>query len=429
MILPKPYYEEKGIAIYLGDNIEVMGAMEENSIDTVITDPPYSLNFMNKEWDSCIPGKPTWEAVRRVSKPGAILLAFGGTRTFHRLACAIEDALWEIRDCLMWLYGSGFPKSLNISKAIDKAKGAQRAVIAPDPQAARRNKVVSKFATTYGDINDAESCPVTSPSTDEAKQWSGWGTALKPGWEPIILAMKPLEGTFAENAEKHGVAGLNIDGARVEGKSRGPGNVKPARTFSGRAYNSGKEQIDDHAMNYESHPQGRWPANLLLDEESAAMLDEQSGDISPSFREARTTDPDGIFSFKRTDQQPFGHHDSGGASRFFYVAKADNGDRGNREDLELPLFNTTDPGLKNIHPTVKPLDLMEKLIILQTYLCKLTSTPTGGLILDPFMGSGSTLVAAKRSGRKAIGIEREEKYCEIAAKRLSQEVFDFGEAI
>src|SRR5579862_2961736 len=242
-----PFHSEPLCDVYHGDCLSVLPMMHEESIDTVITDPPYhlttgksggsgaaSLNqnspagrsrigtgFMGKAWDggdvAFRPG--TWSAVMRVCKPGAFLLAFGGTRTFHRLACAIEDAGWEIRDTLMWLYGSGFPKSLDISKAIDKQAGAEREVIGRKP---KMGGVVHKPNGTGWD-RPWQSEPgaedrllnITDPSTDAAKLWDGWGTALKPAWEPIIVAMKPLDGTFAENAQKHGVAGLNIEGGRI----------------------------------------------------------------------------------------------------------------------------------------------------------------------------------------------------------------------
>lgn len=421
----KPYYEDlkSGITIYHGDNQVVMSKFRDSFFDSVITDPPYSLNFMNKEWDSCIPGKDLWEAVLRVCKPGAMLLAFGGTRTQHRLTCAIEDAGWTIRDCLMWLYGSGFPKSLDISKAIDKAKGASREIL----QSRFKNGDM-RGVQNFGNHNQSGKkveCNITAPSTDVAKQWDGWGTALKPAWEPIIIAMKPLDGTFAENAEKHGVAGLNIDGGRIAGRAEKPFGTRKDRTNDSTFPVVANR--NDNPEEWEPSKHGRWPANLLLDEEVAGILDEETRD---SIHGAGSTRPPGMSKFgeSRSMFNLGGHEsngarigDDGGVSRFFYIAKSSNDDRGNKDELDMPLFNTKDPGLKNIHPTVKPLELMEKLILLQTYLCKLTSTPTGGLILDPFLGSGSTLIAAKRCGRPAIGIEKEEAYAEVAAKRLEME--------
>jgi DNA modification methylase len=391
----------RNLTLLLGDCREQMKSLPDASVDSIITDPPYGLEFMGKDWDSfkgetngfrraenpndvgranvfgrtsargpeykggscgagmskpgigeretAWPSHKGWNRARctncghlthggspcvcdnpnvvcldrervcafqewslswaiealRVVKPGGMLLAFGGTRMYHRLSCAIEDAGWEIRDCLMWLYGTGFPKSKNLD----------------------------------GDFK-------------------GWGTALKPAWEPIILAMRPCEGTFAQNALKHGVAGLNIDGSRIGTE---PGELTPRN-------NSGTSTL--LSLGFEGKPTtiypsplGRWPANIILDEEAGAMLDETTG----------------------------------GASRFFYSAKVSKADRGEG----------------NNHPTVKPLSLMR-------YLCRLTKTPTGGIVLDPFMGSGSTGVAAFMEGRDFIGIEQSEEYYDIACKRIGE---------
>src|SRR6185312_518845 len=200
--------------IYLGDCREVRSALPDNSVDTIITDPPYGLEFMGKGWDKGVPGVEFWKEFLAVAKPGAMLLAFGGTRTFHRMTAAIEDSGWEIRDCMMWLYGSGFPKSLNISKAIDKAKGVERDVvgISANDRPASQVKGGKAFDRGLDEGQEHQPLMITAPATDLAKQWDGWGTALKPAWEPIIVAMKPLDGTFAENAEKWGVAGINVDG-------------------------------------------------------------------------------------------------------------------------------------------------------------------------------------------------------------------------
>jgi DNA modification methylase len=199
--------------LHNGDCLQVMAGMPENSIDTIITDPPYGLAFMGKEWDHGVPGIPFWAEALRVSKPGGILLAFGGTRTVHRLACAIEDAGWEIRDRMQWIYGSGFPKSHNISKAIDKAAGAEREVVGYS-KGHRNNAPPTAMVGAPHSGNGS----ITAPATDAAQLWDGYGTALKPAHEPIIVAMKPLDGTFAQNALTHGVAGLWVDGGRVTGQ-------------------------------------------------------------------------------------------------------------------------------------------------------------------------------------------------------------------
>jgi len=327
---------------------------------------------MGKTWD----GGDTafqpefWTEVLRVLKPGATLLAFGGTRTFHRIICAVEDAGFEIRDCLMWLYGSGFPKSLDISKALDNAAGVERNVIGrrKHPTLRDTNKLEEQANAAHGDNAWAREWDITAPATESARTWAGYGTALKPAWEPIVLAMKPLDGTFAENAQRHGVAGLNVDGSRI-------GN-------------------DD--------AQGRWPANLLLNEDAGRMLDAQSG-ITTSGAMKRCVGPypgKNATGFLRGHFGPNNQHgDFGGASRFFYCAKAGERDR------------TCEGRVQNNHPTVKPRSLMK-------YLCRLVTPPGGGLILDPFMGSGSTGIGALLTGNWFVGIELEPESFETARQRI-----------
>lgn len=339
-----------------GDCLEVMQGMDDNSIDTIITDPPYGLKFMGKRWDYEIPSIDHFTEMLRVAKPGAFLLCFGGTRTFHRIACNIEDAGWEIRDTMMWTYGSGFPKSLDISKAIDKAAGAEREVVGTyqSPENTTGFKGQSKGAV----FQRQEDRNITAPATPEAKTWQGYGTALKPAYEPIIVAMKPVT-TFAANALEWGVAGLWIDGGRVE-----TGEVGKPREYAQREHRENWRITGGTNGSGATSPAGRFPANIILDEEAGAMLDEQSG----------------------------------GASRFFYCAKASKAER--------------NMGCKNNgHPTVKPLALME-------YLCKLTRTPSGGIVLDPYCGSGTTGMAAVKTGRDFIGIELDPDYCEIARRRI-----------
>lgn len=211
------------IKLYTGDCLDIMPQLDADSIDTIITDPPYGLSFMGKDWDHGVPGVPFWKAALRVAKPGAIMLAFGGTRTFHRLTCAIEDAGWIIRDCVMWVYGSGFPKSANISKMIDKAAGAERVVVGnklslPGYHLSGHDAGGETFGHGLSSSTPetrAKSANITAPATPEAQTWHGYGTALKPAWEPIIVAMKPLDGSFANNALTHGVAGLWVDGGRI----------------------------------------------------------------------------------------------------------------------------------------------------------------------------------------------------------------------
>lgn len=342
----------------VGDCLSILSTFRQDSIDTCITDPPYGLSFMGQSWDYGVPGVTYWSEVLRVLKPGGALLAFGGTRTHHRLMCAIEDAGFELRDCLMWMYGTGFPKSHNISKAIDKAAGAERKVVGQNPNARPNHDGVRVW---IGDKKGKEQShpPLTAPATDEARIWDGRGTALKPAWEPIILAMKPLDGTFAANALKHGVAGLNIGGCRV-----GHGE--------------------------------RWPANVMLDEEAGKLLDEQTGTLHShgggTSKGMGYHGANGVREIVAPDK-------SGGASRFFYCAKASKSER------------TANKTVENRHPTVKPLALMR-------WLARLTASPTGGMVLDPFAGSGSTGIAAVQEGLDFIGVELHPEHADIARERL-----------
>lgn len=347
------------ITICHGDCLEVLPTLPDDSVDAIVTDPPYGLSFMGKGWDHSVPGVDYWRECLRVAKPGAHLLAFGGTRTFHRLTCAIEDAGWQIRDCIMWLYGSGFPKSHDVSNAIDKAAGAEREVIGlrvfADGTNGRR---------TGGDFNGVpsdsiERTHITAPATPEAQQWSGWGTALKPAWEPIIVARKPLIGTVAENVLKYGTGGINVDGCRVECDSRPHRKRMNDKSLDGDVYGSGingSRAIGETSV-------GRWPANLIHD---------GSEEVTEGFP---------------------GQEDKS-ASRFFYCAKASRADRDG-----------------STHPTMKPTALMR-------YLCRLV-TPPGGVVLDPFCGSGSTGKGAILEGFQFIGIDIDADSVEIARARTA----------
>jgi len=405
------------VTLYCGDCLEILPTLAPQSVDAIVCDPPYGLSFMGKDWDHGVPGVPFWEAALRVAKPGAMLLAFGGTRTHHRLMCAIEDAGWEIRDCLMWLYGSGFPKSMDMGKAIDKAAGAEREVVGPNEWAERGGL---KRLNTYGEPSRPDS---TAPSTDEAKQWDGWGTALKPAWEPIIMAMKPIDGTFANNALVHGVAGINIDASRIaitDGATMARNNKPGANGWKNSS--GGPNSAALHG-----EPQGRWPANLILDEEAAAMLDAQSGTLTSGggnkSRKGNTAANNcyGTYNAPPPDVREIS---TGGASRFFYVAKASKRDRDEGLDemnpRAVPMYgagigegiNPNAPSYdKNFHPTVKPTQLMR-------YLVRLV-TPQNGVVLDPFMGSGSTGKAAILEGFNFVGIEKEADFVTIAQRRIA----------
>jgi site-specific DNA-methyltransferase (adenine-specific) len=402
----QPYFEKDDITVYQGDLLDVLPQLPEASVDCVVTDPPYGLRFMEKGWDHDVPGPAYWQAISRVCKPGALLLAFGGTRTHHRLTCAIEDTGWEIRDCLMWLHGQGFPKSLDISKAIDKAAGAVREVIGASRSIDCVERGYTKVYSTKAENSGFGTSrtfglgiPITAPATPEAAKWNGWGTALKPAWEPIVLAMKPLDGTFATNAEKHGVAGLNIDASRI-----GTDDLVCNHARSSEAAKSKGKYGDSCAQTTHqtvSQRLGRFPANLLLDEEAAQQLDAQTGTITSGKMKAgqqrnQSKGKGGYHgNFPETATANGTYGDSGGASRFFYCAKANKSERG--------------PG--NDHPTVKPLDLMK-------YLLTLVSTPNGGVILDPFAGSGTTALAAQQLGRRCICVELDKHNCDITVARL-----------
>jgi len=578
----QPYYERGGIAIYCGECLDVMAEMDAASVDTVITDPPYGLKFMGKDWDRGVPGVAFWEAALKVAKPGAMLLAFGGTRTHHRLMCAIEDAGWEIRDVVMWIYASGFPKSHDISKAIDKAAGAEREIVGNDVARYRRdNDANNTYAAHCGQTGD-----ITAPATDAARTWDGWGTALKPAWEPIILAMKPPDGTFAANALEHGVAGLWVDGGRVETNGENPTakrrdygftpNMEKAADSEARGALRDRSDPIKKAMPNPSDRLGRWPANVIHDgsDEVVGLFPGLGNAGAYTGRNRQGHSKNAIYGAREADTKDIGYADSGSASRFFYCAKASRAERNagleGLDSTEQVYYNETIPlnerevstwenlglsqsiqaegdiqqkrgiivsafgilppkvadlcllmcmngrrpmgrflkallyttstatnkttaskicsllhswntsestagvscamasggslatsaenssqspqitgtspkkdGLstddaesatsessliKSVlerleqecnripgHPTVKPLALMR-------YLCRLTRTPTGGIVLDPFMGSGSTLVAAFQEGRQAIGIDTVEEYCEIAAQRIPKQL-------
>lgn len=376
-----------------GDCLELLPELEPESVDSCVTDPPYGWRFMANQWD--LPDNAafrpeTWRLVLRALKPGAHLLAFGGSRTFHRVTRAIEDAGFEVRDVLCWLYGQGMPKSHDVSKAIDKAAGAEREVIGPGQ---RHSSKAFRFG--LGDFKGGVP-PITAPATPEAQQWDGWGTALSPSWEPIVLARKPLSGTVAANVLEHGTGGLNVDGCRL-----------PTSDDTGRA-NSGSlgKSCFSHRDKCDtvSRPAGRWPPNVALDEEAAAAVDRQSGVLTSGKllpHHKMQASPNRCMAGPNQARSP--RHpspgDSGGASRFFYCAKASTSER-----------NAGLGDERNPHPTVKPLALMR-------WLCRLV-TPPGGLVLDPFCGSGSTGVAAVLEGFRFLGLEQDAEAVRVARLRI-----------
>jgi DNA modification methylase len=409
-----------------GDSRVRLRELADCSVDSVVCDPPYELGFMGKGWDASGVAYDVelWGEVLRVLKPGGHLLAFGGSRTYHRLACAVEDAGFEIRDQIMWVYGSGFPKSLDVSKAIDKAAGAERQVVGYS-----KGVAVSADDNRHGGINrgavgikqTAVDVPVTAPATAEAQRWQGWGTALKPAHEPVVVARKPLVGTVAGNVLEWGTGAINIDGCRVATNDRFGGGAKGTSGFAAGYEHDGWTQ---------GSSEGRWPANLIHDgsDEVLTLFPElgksTGGRIGKKSMGNVTNVPAG--QYEAGDP---GYGDSGSAARFFYCAKAGKKERNagldgmperavsedyrpnddGSNDLSSRRHGKTTPRA-NHHPTVKPITLMR-------YLCRLV-TPPGGLVLDPFLGSGTTGIAATLEGFDFVGIEQDAEYLTIAEARI-----------
>jgi DNA modification methylase len=469
-----------GARVFHGDCIQVLKQLPENSVDSIVTDPPYGLEFMGKDWDAPWKANGTVEQVfegqdkshpfrdgssrvrygnkdmfgfqlwatewavecLRVLKPGGHILAFGGSRTWHRLAVAVEDAGFELRDSIAWIYGSGFPKSLDVSKAIDKNLGVEREKIRVDASEVRNPKAtgggrdgvegatrpwIEKALEVGFHEKDSD-----TPASSEAQEWQGWGTALKPAFEPVVVGRKPFgKGvTVAENVLAWGVGGLNIDGSRIAGEKGWP-DTKQYSTGIAWGANKNASFTQDNSMN-PAKSQGRWPANVILDEVTAGLLDEQSGVLKGKIgMTGKTGTNNSVYGhYPQNAERTEGVADAGGASRFFYVAKASKRDRNEGleelEDGRVGAFNGNvlqadgnkigakpdKPNLpgKNTHPTVKPTQLMR-------YLIKLV-TPEGGVVLDPFTGSGSTGKAALLDGFQFVGVELTEEYLPIIEGRL-----------
>jgi len=509
----KPYFDDGQVQLYLGDCIAILPTLEAASIDAIVTDPPYGLEFMGREWDGAdgfrrslndadagrdnvfgrtsrtspeyqtagagqrgkpgIGDRPTewvsnqgWNGFRcrncghlthggspcrcekpdfvradnrwhlfqawceqwateclRVLRPGGHLLAFGGTRTWHRLVCAIEDAGFEVRDNvadltgidgpgLIWAYGQGFPKSRNIARDIDAMAGAEREVIGDGIRFGRgsmRNRSRVEMGYRPTEINpDGGAARITAPATEDAARWEGWGTALKPSWEPIVVARKPLAGTAAANVLEHGTGALNIGGCRIP--SAGESRERQGESSQDTRYTEhGGTDFAALPGVRGGDPAGRWPVNLVLGEDVAAEMDRQSGvrksGDAPHVRNSAVfRDTYGKFAGQR-ECPPGRASNEGGASRFFpvfrYEAKADSSERPRLED-------------GTAHPTVKPVGLMR-------WLCRLV-TPPGGLILDPFAGSGTTAEAAIIEGFHAVLIEQDPKSVELIRTRLRKDI-------
>ena len=421
--------------IHEGDCLNVLRSLDSASVDSIVTDPPYGLGdtsprnveaclrswldgdqheargagFMGRAWDAWVPGPQVWRECLRVLKHGGHLLAFAGSRTVDLMGIALRLAGFEVRDTLQWLYGSGFPKSLDVSKAIDAAAGTEREVVG-----ARRNHKGDSGAQTYaalGEFTQSKFTDITAPATPAARQWSGWGTALKPAAEPILLCRKPLDGTVAANVIEHGTGGLNVDGCRVATSGRWPPNVVLTHTHDCAGDHNGAGCVDGCAV---------------------GVMGAQSGEAASGSRAAGDY---GLMGYMGAGAaaMPAVVGDAGTAARFFpsfrYIAKAARGEReagvtaGEKTSAEVTgrapgLAELANPASsvgilprRNSHPTVKPIDVMRWLVRLVT--------PPGGLVLDPFCGSGTTGIAASLEGFRFIGVEREPEYADIARQRIA----------
>ena len=442
--------------ILKGDCIEVMKALKPNSVHAIVCDPPYGLEFMGKEWDKL---RNTWQAEKgryhndttfiakgdriryqagkemqlwhtqwlteayRVLKPGGSMLVMGGTRTFHRLACAIEDSGFIVKDTLMWMYGSGFPKAQDLGKMIGKGAGAKRIKIgekggryATPKRDFRGGAFHAGAEVKNGMFND-----IFAPSTPLAQHWDGFKVGgIKPAYEPIVWAVKPPEGSYVDNVLKWGVGAVNVDECRI-----GLNGEKPPSGSAKRVYKSNQYTEDKiYGDNKTTPAKGRFPANIILDKEAGKLLDEQSG-VSKA-APGGMTKFGGVFGNDGNVKSEAIYSDSGGASRFFYCAKASRSERNEglegMEEKRCQIsmnknyvgsdgsLRTKNLSHQNNHPTVKPIALFEWLIRLVTR--------EGQIVLDPFLGSGTTAIAAHNAGRKCVGIEKEDEYLNIAKKRI-----------
>ena len=435
------------MTVMVGDCRETLQTLADNSVDSIVTDPPYEIGFMGKGWDgSGVANDPTlWAECYRVLKPGGHVLAFGAARTYHRMACAIEDAGFEIRDSLHWVYGSGFPKSHNVSKGIDKAAGTLKVI-----GKGTAGKTALGQSSAWNKTNNPHEFDLTEPGSDDAKRWEGWGTALKPAHEPIVMARKPFAGTVASNVLEHGTGAINIDGARIgetvetwpASRSYAPHQKQPGHI--GETQTTGPT------------PSGRWPANVILTHSTecdsecaqdcpAREIDQQSGNRPGASSNSAPATDKGFTRGAKGLAKENGYNDNGGASRFYaqpewapgdylasvYTPKAGKRERNAGLDGMPYTFSPTmgngiggkehDPETatpkQNHHPTVKPVALMR-------YLIRLV-TPPGGLVLDPFLGSGTTAVAAILEGFEWIGCELTADYLPIIEGRTTNAKRDY----
>ena len=432
------------VEVICGDVIDVLATYADSTFTSTFSDPPYGYDFMCAKWDHGVPGVPYWAEVLRVSKPGAVLLAFGGSRTHHRLYCAIEDAGYEIFDSGAWIHAQGFPKSTSISKQIDKAAGKERKVVGRRPIAypdsdcwgipnhhssgVTNNPVAYKIPTEKNGGNYGGARNITAPATPDAVIWDGYGTSLKPAIEFICCARKPRGGTYAQCAIEHGSGALNIAGTRIEVGDGEPNlrTTKSRRDKANNGYDGGWEAVPrvfDGAH-------GRWPSNLILDPTSARLLGEQSGVREPGYRQNPSTNKTTWFGSRTGDhvEGERGYADTGTAARFFYCAKAARGERdAGLEGLPLKdgdecygdgLGNGPDRiARRNPHPCLKPLDLCR-------YFATLIRPPEAYLddavLCVPFCGTGSEIIGAILAGwRNIVGIELDADTCDIARARVA----------
>ncbi len=390
--------------ILQGNSKQILRDIEKESVHSIVTDPPYELGFMDRDWDESgiAFDENFWTEVKKVLRPGGYVLSFGGSRTHHRLMVAIENAGFEIKGCCMWLYNTGFPKSHDVSRGIDKELDMEdeREVIATEERYNEPSGLVK--AGRGSEAREKITREITAPASMEAKKWDDWGTALKPAYEPIVMAQKPLsEDTIAENVLRHSVGAINIDGCRLPTEDDTQRKVGDRQTGTYDEVGGMFEKGEYEGMKAGGHEGGRWPTNLMLDERASVLLDNQGGKTKSKVREptggSQSSNRVAMGEVTTPDTSKRGYNDSGGISRYFYSPK--------------PHSNEKNIGCEdNYHPTVKPIELI-------SYLIRLV-TPEDGKVMDPFLGSGTGAIAALLEDKKFVGIELDEEKAELSKKRV-----------
>jgi DNA modification methylase len=375
--------------IICGNNMEELKVFEDNTFDSIVTDPPYGISFMNKKWDYDVPSVDFWKEALRVLKHGGHILVACGTRTQHRMAVNIEEAGFEIRDIVAWVYASGFPKSKNVALAVDKGEGM--------PNRGHRIAVANRFHPDGTEEPNGEALEPYVAKTDLAKPWEGWGTALKPAMELWTLARKPLDGTVANNIVNYGVGGINVDGCRLEVTDPIAVNVDFSDELQSEGWGVKKAIVDKQYV-------GRFPANFIHDnsDEVVELLPNAARFFYTPKPNRKERDM-GLFDFDEQEVR-------GGGGRV-EQGYDENDEEQQRLRRASTAFGAVKSKKKNVHPTVKPVELMR-------YLVRLI-TPKGGIVLDPYLGSGTTAVAAKLEGIDCVGIELEPEYAKIAESRVA----------